>query len=113
MKSLLALTLLFSTVCGVKTSYFILRYERFADKVIERHDSFDNQEWEETIAKYQEFRAQYKELSGQMSNEERSKIDQLNHKLNALIIKDKASKVFGTVGEFVNEAAGTVKELFK
>ena len=111
MKTLLTITLLFSTFLGVKDSYYIMRFERFADKFIEKHDNFTDEQWEENIAKYVEFRNEYNELSADMSGEQREKVSSLQYKINALIIKHKAAKAFGSVGEFVNEAAGTLKEL--
>ena len=111
MKTLLTITLLFSTVLGVKDTIYIARFERFVDKFIEKHENFTNEEWEENIAKYVEFRNEYSELAADMSSEQRDKVTSLQYQVNALIIKHKAAKAFGSVGEFVNEAAGTRKEL--
>ena len=111
MKTLLSIALLFSTVLGVKDTIYIARFERFVDKFIEKHENFTNEEWEENIAKYVEFRNEYSELAADMSSEQRDKVTSLQYKVNALIIKHKAAKAFGSVGEFVNEAAGTLKEL--
>ena len=113
MKLLLALTLLCSTAFGIKSNLFTVKFEYFAEKFIEKYETFNEEQWEENIEKYLEYRIEYKEIADQLSESDRNKIDQLNHKVNAIIIKNKASKVFGKIGDIVNEATGTVKELIK
>lgn len=113
MKTLLTAILLLSSMLGIKSSLFVVKYERFAERAIENYQSFDEQEWTTFTTEYQQMRTQYKELAADMSAEQREKIDSLNYKLNAIIIRGKASKALGTVGEIVNEAAGTLKELLE
>ena len=54
-----------------------------------------------------------KELAPNMSSEQRSEVNGLFSKVNAVIIKHKTSKAMGAIGDFVNEASGTLKELKK
>ena len=113
MKTLLTLSLLLSTLFGVKATYFILRFDHFVDKVPNNYESYDDEQWKTTLDKYAEFRSEYKELAPNMPNEQRSKVNELFSKVNAIIIKHKTSKAFGKIGDFVNEASGTIKELKK
>ena len=52
MKTLLTLAMLISTTFGIKTSYFVLKYENFADHVIEKHETFDKDQWTKVLTKY-------------------------------------------------------------
>ena len=113
MKTLLTLSLFLSTLFGVKDTYFILRFDHFVDKVTKNYESYDDEQWKTTLDKYAEFRSEYKELAPNMPNEQRSKVNELFSKVNAIIIKHKTSKAFGKIGDFVNEASGTIKELKK
>ena len=113
MKTLLTISLLLSTLFGIKDTYFILRFDHFVDKVAKNYESFDDEEWDTTMQKYSEFRSDYKELAPNMSSEQRSEVNELFSKINAVIIKHKASKAFGTINDLVNEASGTLKELKK
>lgn len=113
MKTLLTLAMLISTTFGIKTSYFVLKYENFADHVIEKHETFDKDQWTKVLTKYNDLRSEYKELSDDMSKEEKQKIDNLNYKINAIIIRNKASMAFDEVEGLINEVTGTLKELFK
>ena len=113
MKTLLTLSLLLSTLFGIKDTYFILRFDHFVDKTIEKYETYTEEEWKTTLEKYSEFRAEYKELAPNMTSEQRSEANELFSKINAVIIKHKANKAFGAVGDFFNEASGTLKELKK
>lgn len=113
MKTLLTLSLLLSTLFGIKDTYFILRFDHFVDKTVEKYETYTEEEWKTTLEKYSNFRAEYKELAPNMSSENRSKVNELFSKINAVIIKRKANKAFGAVGDFFNEASGTLKELKK
>ena len=106
MKTLLTISLLLSTLFGIKETYFILRFDHFVDKTVDKYETFTEEDWKTTLEKYSEFRTEYKELASSMINE-------LFGKVNAVIIKHKASKAFGAVGDFFNEASGTLKELKK
>lgn len=113
MKTLLTLSLLLSTLFGIKDTYFILRFDHFVDKTIEKYETYTEEEWKTALEKYSEFRAEYKELAPDMTSEQRSEANELFSKINAVIIKHKANKAFGAVGDFFNEASGTLKELKK
>lgn len=113
MKILLTLSLLLSTLFGIKDTYFILRFDHFVDKVTNNYESYDDEQWKTTLDKYAEFRSEYKELAPNMSSEQRSEVNGLFSKVNAVIIKHKTSKAMGAIGDFVNEASGTLKELKK
>ena len=113
MKTLLTISLLLSTLFGIKDTYFILRFDHFVDKTVENYENYSEEEWKTTLEKYSNFRAEYKELAPNMSSENRSEVNELFSKINAVIIKHKANKAFGAIGDFVNEASGTLKELKK
>ena len=114
MKSILiTVALLVAMVAGIRSEYFLLRYTIFAERVIENHESYDEEDWKQTIEKYGKYREEYQEVAADMSEEDRDKVDSLNYKLNALITRNKTKKVTDAVGSAVNEAVGTVKELLK
>lgn len=102
-----------AAMAGIRSEYFLLRYKIFAERVIENHESYDEEDWKKTKSKYKEYREEYAEVSADMSEEDRNQVDSLNYKLNALIIRNTTKKVTDAVGSAVNEAVGTVKELFK
>lgn len=113
MKTLLTISLLLSTLFGIKETYFILRFDHFVDKTVDKYETFTEEDWKTTLEKYSEFRTEYKELASSMTSEQKSEVNELFGKVNAVIIKHKASKAFGAVGDFFNEASGTLKELKK
>ena len=111
MKTLLTIYLLISTLFGIKESQFVSRFERFAENMVEKHEKFTEEEWESNIAKYREFRLNYKEIMNELSEEQRNRVEGLMHKVNAVIIHNKAAGIFGSVEDIVKEAAGTLREL--
>ena len=113
MKTLLTLSLLLSTLFGIKDTYFILRFDRFVEKTVEKYEQYTEEDWKTTMTKYSEFRNEYKEIASTMTSEQKSEVNELFGKVNAVIIKHKANKAFGAIGDFVNEASGTLKELKK
>jgi hypothetical protein len=113
MKTLLTISLLLSTLFGIKDTYFILRFDHFVDKVAEKYELYTDEDWTATMEKYSEFRTEYKELAPNMTSEQRAEVNGLFSKINAVIIKHKTTKALGKIGDFVNEATGTIKELKK
>lgn len=114
MKTLLTIVLFcMAAVAGIRSEYFLLRYKIFAERVIENHKEYNAEDWERAKTKYREYRDEYGEVAEDMNEEDRAVVDSLNYKINALIIRNTTKKVTDAVGDAVNEAVGTVKELLK
>ena len=62
---------------------------------------------------YKVLRDKVKLYEPQLTNAERVAIDSCNYKINAVLINVASDNAINLVGNFLNETAGTIKELIK
>ncbi len=98
---------------ATKTERFVKQYKQFTTEFSEKYPNYDSADRDSVRIQYRVLRERAKEFEPEMTNAERAAIDSCNYKINAVMIKETAGKAANKVGEFLNEAAGTVKELLK
>ena len=101
------------TACKSEKDKYLEKYERIAVNIIENHPTFTSEEWQMAESLYESLRAEYTQFSLDMTSEERYHIDELNTKLNAIMIKRTASTAMDQVKSGINEILGTIEELLK
>lgn len=110
---MLAVCCLALTACKSEKDKYLERYERIAVNIIKNHSTFYAEEWQMAEGSYELLRTEYEQYSLDMTSEEIYYIDNLNTKINAIIIKKTAVSTVDQVRSSVNEIIGTIEELLK
>lgn len=101
------------TACKSEKEKYLEKYERVAVNIIENHSTFTSEEWQMAESSYELLRTEYTQFSLDMTPEERYHVDDLNTKINAIMIKKTAAFTVDQVKSSVNEIIGTIEELLK
>jgi hypothetical protein len=96
-----------------KTERFVRHYKQFTTEFTENYPTYDSDDRDSVRIQYRVLREKAKEFEPDMTNAERAEIDSCNYKINAVMIKESAGNAANKVGNFLNEVAGTIKEVLK
>lgn len=99
--------------CKSETARFVDRYKQFTTELSEKYSKYGSMERDSVRIQYKVLRDKAKLYESQLTNEERVAIDSCNYKINAVLIRATSDKAINSVGNFLNETAGTIKELIK
>lgn len=109
----LAICCMIFTACKSEKDKYLERYERIAVNIIDNHPTFTSEEWQMAESSYELLRTEYTQFSLDMTPEERYHVDELNTKINAIMIKKTAATTVDQVKSGINEIIGTIEELLK
>ena len=99
--------------CKSETEQFVDRYKQFTTELSEKYSNYGSMERDSVRIQYKVLRDKAKLYEPQLTNAERVAIDSCNYKINAVLIKTTSDNAINSVGNFLNETAGTIKELIK
>lgn len=99
--------------CKSETARFVDQYKQFTTELSEKYSKYGSMERDSVRIQYKVLRDKAKLYESQLTNEERVAIDSCNYKINAVLIRVTSDKAINSVGNFLNETAGTIKELIK
>ena len=107
------LTLIMFTLlsCTSDNDKYLNRYNRFASFIIENNETFTSLDWEAAVTEYEELRSEYRLYAQKLSIEDRQRIENINTKINALIIEHVATDAIDTFGGVMREILDTINEL--
>lgn len=99
--------------CKSETERFVCRYRQFTTDISENYSRYNSVKRDSVRIQYKVLRDRAKLYESEMTNAERLAIDSCNYKINALLIRKTTDGAINSVGNFLNEATGTLKELIK
>ena len=99
--------------CKSETARFVDRYKQFTTELSEKYSKYGSMERDSVRIQYKVLRDKAKLYESQLTNAERVAIDSCNYKINAVLIRATSDEAINSVGNFINETAGTIKELIE